>query len=73
MKFVTNKYLPFRRRMKPGSKRKKTMLQLSKRHPVYSKRVDSNDGAVKTDDANGDQEARAGILCKVCKVFVKMF
>ena len=49
------------------------MLQLSKRHPVYSKRVDSNDGAVKTDDTNGDQEARAGILCKVCKVFVKMF
>ena len=49
------------------------MLQLSKRHPVYSKRVDSNDGAVKTDDTNRDQEARAGILCKVCKVFVKMF
>ena len=60
---MRNKYLLFRRRMKPGSKRIKAMLQLSKRHPVYSKRVDSNDGAVKTDDGNGDQTS-AGILCK---------
>ena len=62
---MRNEYLLFRRRMKPGSKREKTMLQLSKRHPVYSRRVDSNDGAVKTDDGNGD-ETSAGIPCKVC-------